>query len=87
MAIVTLIVISGSSVEENPGTASQGTTTARETTTGSESPKGPKVYVVQPGDTLSAISTETGVTVEELQLLNPDIDPQALASGQRLKLR
>ena len=39
------------------------------------------------GDTLSAISLETGVTVERLQALNPNIDVQALQPGQHLKLR
>ncbi len=46
-----------------------------------------KSYVVQSGDTLSSIAEETGVTVERLQELNPDIDPQILVSGQKLKLR
>jgi hypothetical protein len=44
-------------------------------------------YVVQTGDTLGGISAETGVSVERLQELNPNLDPQALVSGQRLKLR
>jgi teichoic acid transport system ATP-binding protein len=44
-------------------------------------------YVVQTGDTLGGISEETGVSVERLQELNPNLDPQALVSGQRLKLR
>lgn len=46
-----------------------------------------RFYVVQSGDTLSSIAEETGTTVEELQELNPDIDPQILVSGQKLKLR
>ncbi len=45
------------------------------------------VYVVQPNDTLAGIAETTGVPVEELQNLNPDIDPQALPSGATLKLR
>ena len=44
-------------------------------------------YVVQTGDTLGGISAETGVSVERLQELNPNLDPQALVSGQRLKLK
>ncbi len=39
------------------------------------------------GDTLGAIAEKTGVTVERLQTLNPDLDPQALLSGQKIKLR
>jgi hypothetical protein len=44
-------------------------------------------YVVQPGDSFSTIAEEQGVPEERLQQLNPDLDPQALAPGQRVKLR
>jgi LysM repeat protein len=43
-------------------------------------------YVVQPGDTLGGIASKTGVPVDQLQNLNPDVDPQALPSGASLKL-
>jgi LysM repeat protein len=46
-----------------------------------------KFYVVEPGDTLTTISDKTGVGVEKLTRLNPDLDPQALISGERVKLR
>ena len=45
------------------------------------------VYVVKTGDTLGSIAEKTGVTVEKLQELNPELDPQALVSGQKIKLR
>ena len=45
------------------------------------------VYVVRAGDTLGGIAVKTGVSVEKLQELNPNVDPQALTSGQRLKLK
>jgi LysM repeat protein len=44
-------------------------------------------YTVKTGDTLAGIAAKTGVTVEKLQELNPGLDPQALVSGQKLKLR
>ncbi len=44
-------------------------------------------YTVKTGDTLGAIAEKTGITVERLQTLNPDLDPQALLSGQKIKLR
>jgi LysM repeat protein len=44
-------------------------------------------YTVKTGDTLGAIAEKTGVTVERLQELNPRLDPQALVSGQKIKLR
>jgi LysM repeat protein len=46
-----------------------------------------RVYVVKAGDTLGGIAGKTGVSVERLQELNPNVDPQALTSGQRLKLK
>ena len=46
-----------------------------------------RTYTVRPGDTPSAIAERTGVPLEELEALNPDIDPQQLAPGQRLRLR
>lgn len=48
---------------------------------------GPSTYEVQSGDTLDAIAEETNVSVEELLELNPDVDPEALSTGQELKLR
>jgi LysM repeat protein len=47
-----------------------------------------KVYVVQPGDTLSSISQKTGVSVGTLEALNPKlVDPNSLQAAQRLRLR
>ena len=46
-----------------------------------------RTYVVKVGDTLSAISLSTGVSVARLEQLNEDIDVQALQPGERLKLR
>ena len=48
---------------------------------------GRSTYTVKTGDTLGGISEETGVSVERLQELNPELDPQALVSGQKIKLR
>jgi LysM repeat protein len=46
-----------------------------------------KTYEVETGDTLLAIAHKTGVTVAEIQALNPEIDPQILTVGEILKLR
>jgi Tfp pilus assembly protein FimV len=48
---------------------------------------GATFYTVQPGDNLSSISVKTGVTVPTLEALNPTVDPNALQTGQRLRLR
>jgi LysM repeat protein len=45
------------------------------------------VWIVHSGDTLGQISEETGVDVDKLVQLNPDLDPQALLTGQRIALQ
>jgi LysM repeat protein len=44
-------------------------------------------YVVQSGDSLSAISGKRGISVATLEALNPGVNPNALQTGQRLRLR
>jgi LysM repeat protein len=64
------------------------TETGRQRTTAQEQrPNRPATYTVKTGDTLGAIAEKTGVGIEELQELNPELDPQALVSGQKIKLR
>ena len=46
----------------------------------------PKFYVVKSGDTLSQISSRTGISVFRLTQLNP-APPNSLQTGQRLRLR
>ena len=46
-----------------------------------------RTYVVKAGDTPSGIAAKTGISLDTLRQLNPDLDPQALTVGQRLKLR
>lgn len=44
-------------------------------------------YVIKAGDNLSSIAAKTGVSVATLEALNPSVDPYALQTGQRLRLR
>lgn len=44
-------------------------------------------YVVETGDTLTSIAHETGVPVATILALNPEVDPQILIAGEKLKLR
>jgi LysM repeat protein len=50
-------------------------------------PAARRTYVVRDGDTLSTIATRTHVSLPVLQQLNPNVDPQGLHTGQRLKLK
>jgi LysM repeat protein len=49
----------------------------------------PKYYIVRSGDTLSQISSRTGVSVARLTDLNRALasSPNSLQTGQRLRLR
>ncbi len=46
-----------------------------------------RFYVVKSGDSLSTISVKTHVPIATLKALNPSVDPNALRTGQRLRLR
>ena len=39
------------------------------------------------GDTLTAIAVRTGVPIARLRELNPELDSDALQTGERIKLR
>jgi LysM repeat protein len=47
---------------------------------------GARYYVVRAGDNLSTIANRTGVPVGTILELNPSLDPQALSTGQRIRL-
>jgi len=71
------------STAERAPTGEAGSTTA---TTATTPDSGARTYTVRAGDNLGTIAERTGVSVEELQELNPTVDPQALTVGQRIKL-
>jgi LysM repeat protein len=48
---------------------------------------GPATYVIQSGDTLGAIAQRFGVSVAKIELLNPNLNPNALQVGLRVRLR
>jgi LysM repeat protein len=50
------------------------------------SSKKAKTYKVKSGDTPSGIAEKTGVSLETLQELNPELDPATLSPGQKIKL-
>jgi hypothetical protein len=52
-----------------------------------ERPRRRRHYRVRPGDTPSAIAERTGVPLEQIEELNPDLDPQLLSPGDRIRIR
>ena len=43
-------------------------------------------YTVKNGDLLTSVSEKTGVSLDRLYELNPDIDANALRAGQKIRL-
>ena len=70
---------------EEPANTQQPRATATATKTPAAKRKR-KVYVVKPGDTPSGIAEKTGVSLEQLEEANPDLDPQLLEPGQRIRI-
>jgi LysM repeat protein len=66
----------------SPATTTTSTSEARTTTT-----RTPRTYRVRSGDTMGSIAERCDLSVDELLQLNPDVDPQTLRAGQRLRLR
>lgn len=83
IAVIVVVQASGSS-SSSPSTPAATRTVL--TQHARRARRAPRAYVVKPGDTLSVIADKTGVSLETIQRLNPSVDPQALQTGQRLKL-
>src|SRR3954470_2103742 len=49
-------------------------------------PADAQFYVIQAGDTLGGIAGNYDTTVEQLLTLNPDLDPNALQPGTRIRV-
>jgi LysM domain len=60
-----------------PGTTRQGATT---TTSG-------RFYTVAAGDTFGSISAKTGVSIAQIQQLNPGVSSNSLQVGQKLHVK
>ena len=90
-ALAVLFVLAGSLLggdsSDDPAPAPETTEQTEASTQTTPEPRTPASYTVQENDTLGAIAEKTGVTVETIELLNPEVDPQALIAGQKLKLR
>jgi LysM repeat protein len=58
-------------------TRTQPTTTRRR-------PRVTRTYTIQEGDTFETVAADQGTTVQRLQALNPDVDPNSLQVGQKI---
>jgi LysM repeat protein len=90
-AVAVYAVVDNTLLKED-STSSGNASTQQTTSTKSTSKKGAKTrkrrraYVVKSGDTLSAISIKTGVSMLTIKRLNPKIQADTLHAGQRVRL-
>jgi peptidoglycan lytic transglycosylase D len=61
-------------------------TTTQTTTTRRSHGKAKRFYTVQTGDTFGSIAAKEGISVEQLQSLNPGVSSNALQVGQKLRI-
>ena len=62
-------------------------TTHRTTTTSATTTASAGFYVVQRGDTYGSIATRYGISVQQLESLNPGVSPTALSIGQKIRVK
>jgi LysM repeat protein len=91
LAAVAMVVSSSTGNDNNGGDGGNATRTAepRQPQQEREQTRQPQrtFYRVRLNDTLEQIALETDVPVEQIQALNPELDPQNLIVGQRIRLR
>jgi LysM repeat protein len=89
-AVAVYVVVDNTLLKNDSASNSNGTTQTTTTkSTSKKSAKGHKrrrAYVVKSGDTLSAISIKTGVSMTTIQRLNPKLQADTLHAGQRVRL-
>jgi hypothetical protein len=89
-AAVAIVVLGFAEDQDDGGGRGSTTTEAGRQTTREDAPARRQrrpFYRVKLNDTLGLIAEKTGIPVERLQALNPELDPQNLIVGQRVKLR
>ena len=89
VAAVVVVVQSSTKSDDSKGDSEKKTATERSTTQDTaEKPRRVRPnYTVKLNDTLGLIAEKTGVSVERIEALNPELDPQNLIVGQKIKLR
>lgn len=84
--LVNNAIESGSSATSPPTTTPASVSTA-ETGTGTVTTPGKRTfYRIKPGDTLETVAAKKNTTVDDLIQLNPNIDPNNLQPGQRIRV-
>jgi LysM repeat protein len=85
-AVVDNTLLNEDSSSGGSDSSQQSTPTKSTSSKAKKARKRRRAYVVKSGDTLSAISIKTGVSLATIQRLNPKLDADTLHAGQRVRL-
>ena len=92
VALVVVVVVTGT-LDDNGGDGTRRGDRQQTATTGCQPNETGRqaisngYYVLQPGDDFASLAEDTCLSVEEIQRLNPDLDPQLLPQGGCVDLR
>src|SRR5687767_15432210 len=88
VTIAVFVVLGSAGDDDNGDPASRSKTSeqSRTETSRARRKRTRATYTVKTGDTLGAIAEKTGTDVQKLQEINPELDPQSLIAGQKIKL-
>jgi len=85
------VLLVHSALNQHTGTGTTTTpatvTTAATTTKKSTKHPGRRFYVVQSGDSFGTIAAKVGISVAQLEALNPGVSSNALRVGQKLHIK
>ena len=85
-AVVDNTLLKDDSASSGNGSTQQTTSTKGTSKKSTKARKRRRAYVVKSGDTLSAISIKTGVSMLTIKRLNPKLQADTLHAGQRVRL-
>jgi peptidoglycan DL-endopeptidase CwlS len=85
-AVVDNTLLKNDSSSKKGNETTQRSTPSKTTTRETSATKRRRSYTVKSGDTLSAISVKTGVSLATIERLNPKLDADTLHAGQKVRL-
>jgi LysM repeat protein len=89
-AVALFVVVSNTTDDGKDETGARGSSTPAAVTPSPKAKKKRKLrktYTIKAGDTPSGIAVKVDVPLDQILELNPDLDPQTLTPGTKIKLR
>jgi LysM repeat protein len=91
-ALALFIVVSSTTKDDGSSPSAPETSQPAQSTSSPKSGSGkkrkrPRTYTVKAGDTPSGIAEKVNVPLDQILELNPELDPQTLTPGTKIKLR